>query len=60
MTKEKWETLYLESLDKHLGKFGNDFNPTSWYKVKEDLNNFIKEVDEATSVFEMENNNGNG
>lgn len=60
MTKEKWLNLYDESLEKALsGQEFLDRDPGSWTILKPKLLTFIKEVDKATEVFNMENDNVN-
>lgn len=56
MTKDKWKELYMETLAKFC-EVGS-LTPEGWVKDRKNLFLFIKEVDEATEVYNMENKNG--
>ena len=54
MTKEKWEDIvndeYYKVLEIEL------CNPEDWKNWRTSLMNFVKTVDEATEVYNLENN----
>lgn len=56
MTKEKWMKVCKINLDliSLIGKNGRD--PALWCTQKEILLESIKDIDEATEVYELENN----
>jgi len=58
MNKEKWNELFLqyckESCSK-MGKMGYVVNPADWPQMKAAHLEFIKNVDELTEVFNLEN-----
>ena len=55
MTKEKWFKLYNEECDRHIRNRLSVKEPKDWAAIKDSFLNMIKNVDETTEVYEMEN-----
>jgi hypothetical protein len=58
MKKEKWQKVFRESQDKVNDLDDLDFleiGPQHWPFIREKLTNFVKEIDEVTEVYNLEN-----
>ena len=63
MTKEKWADVSGKIFADYTTKFmklrGDRQSPEGWAEHRELIVTLVKEVDEATEVYNMENKNGN-
>lgn len=56
MNKEKYKQIVTEEANKvSLKKFSHSVDPVDWSEYRTDLMTFIKEVDAATEVYNLEN-----
>ena len=56
MNIKKWKQIYKEELDIGCDKILSlEITPNNWGDIKDALKTFIKEVDKATEVYNMEN-----
>lgn len=63
MNKNKWKEIYTEEFDEANDKIadilqGDDIEPETWTEVREVILEQVKAVDEATEVYNMENEVG--
>jgi hypothetical protein len=58
MNKEKYREVVVEE-SRELENMGPIVDPESWRQAKPKIERFVREMDQLTEVYEMENQNGN-